>query len=142
MKKVELPRKMAELLRLGLADLKKAEANNKYFVNMPVWHIYVPDGDRCHVGLAGAVMAFTLGAKRTVCYTDESFGEENEKCLFALDCLGAGNIKLAYRVLGVRRPQRAPVFSTVCPYWHEYPQHWHREMNELLEMLEGKRKKK
>jgi hypothetical protein len=55
-----LPDKPSALIRLALADLAAVEANPRYAVNMDSWH--KPWQGRCHVCLAGAVMANTFGA--------------------------------------------------------------------------------
>ena len=55
----ELPTQPSELIRLALEDLRACERDDRYEVYMTYSH--VPVEGVCHVGLAGAVMAQTLG---------------------------------------------------------------------------------
>ena len=53
-----LPDKPSELIRAALQDLSAIENNPSYVVNMEVYHTpYKDDDNRCHVCLAGSVMA-------------------------------------------------------------------------------------
>lgn len=61
-----LPNKASELIRLAIGDLEKAEASERYVIDMGNWH--TPENlikgslysDKCAICLAGAVMAFSL----------------------------------------------------------------------------------
>ena len=60
--KKELPDKLYLLLERALIDAKECQKSNDYVLNMLGWH--KPVGDKCHICLAGAVMAKSLGAPR------------------------------------------------------------------------------
>lgn len=60
-----LPDKKSELLRLAVRNLEEVESMpDVYKVNMDAWHYPRLDfDDKCHVCVAGSVIARTLGAK-------------------------------------------------------------------------------
>lgn len=55
---------LSAVIRVALDDLAKVEADPRYEVDMGVWHDDITPG-RCHVCLAGAVMAGTMGIPPT-----------------------------------------------------------------------------
>lgn len=58
---IELPSTLHELLRVALDDMRKCMNSGDYVLDMDVWHSVEMDTDgRCHVCMAGAVMAQTL----------------------------------------------------------------------------------
>ena len=60
----KLPEKLSDLLDLAVSDAIKCEEDPRYRLNMDTYH--TPEKDGCHVCLAGAVMAQTMGAKPTL----------------------------------------------------------------------------
>lgn len=57
-----LPDKLSELIMIAINDLKACEKDPDYVIDMSEWHH--PVGDKCHVCLAGAVIAKTCDASR------------------------------------------------------------------------------
>ena len=64
----KLPKTPSALIRLALADLRACEADDRYEVHMTYSH--VPVEGVCHVSLAGAVMAQTLGLPKDLAIDD------------------------------------------------------------------------
>ena len=56
------PDKLWQLLELAYADFKSIESDPEYRINMFVYHNNRKATQPCTVGMAGAVMARTLGA--------------------------------------------------------------------------------
>jgi hypothetical protein len=57
----ELPTHPAELLRLALGDMKKCEADDRYVIDMNLWHeAFKGNRIECHVCLAGSVLAQSI----------------------------------------------------------------------------------
>ncbi len=58
----QLPDSLKELLQLALHDARLCEKDPRYLLDMRMWHSPVEEGgeQRCHVCLAGAVIAKTL----------------------------------------------------------------------------------
>lgn len=90
-----------ELLALAIGDFEKVLEDDRYAINMSSWHAPGPDGDdRCHVCLAGSVLAktFQLGLDvdadtfETRVWSDERLSDR----LHALDDLRLGDIRRAY----------------------------------------------
>jgi hypothetical protein len=54
-----LPNVLSDCIEIALQDLAKAEASDKYVVDMGTWHRPTDDG-KCQVCLAGSIMAFTI----------------------------------------------------------------------------------
>ena len=87
-----LPDKLSELIRAAIWDLIKVEQEpDLYVVDMDLWHRYIDK--KCHVCLAGAVMAQTLGAKPTVSMYPEGYDYDVHNKLVALDNIRVGNVK-------------------------------------------------
>lgn len=97
-----LPDRPSELIRIALADLRKVEADNRYTVSMGSWH--TPEDGVCHVCLAGAVMAGTLGSDPSKLLGPHSgrFEEEDANKLNALDDFRSGCISAGLNTLGRR----------------------------------------
>lgn len=53
----QVPDKLSDLIQLALDDIDKCQKDERYVINMGTWHS-LWDG-KCHVCLAGAVMAQT-----------------------------------------------------------------------------------
>jgi hypothetical protein len=89
----KLPNKASELIRVALADLKKAEASSDYVVSMSIWHEAPSFGIRaCAVCFAGSVMAMTLEVPK---HLNVSFGSEeftNDGMKITFDFFGAFDV--------------------------------------------------
>lgn len=95
----KLPDSLPDLIELAVADARRVVKDKRYRLDMFDWHWYNEDFDRrCHVCLAGAVMAKTLGTDpKETCTPDNS---EDGNRLRALDAIRSGRIPSAYGCLG------------------------------------------
>lgn len=87
-----LPKKLSDLIEVALADLDACESDERYEINMHVWHDV--KGDKCSVCLAGAVMAKTLGSVKST--WPQKFPPDIEDDLELLDRLRMG-VRFAIR---------------------------------------------
>lgn len=112
---------LSAVIRVALDDLARVEADPRYKVDMQWWH--TPRGNRgiCHVCLAGAVMAGTLGipSDQDVATLSEvmsgdvaSFVRER---LMALNMVRRGDIGDALILIGTT-PPKGSKWLTVTPY--------------------------
>ena len=110
-KKTILPKKLSSLIGIALRDIRKAEKQEKYIVDMGTFHEpsiivcsyeggFSSEGriikrePACIVCAAGSVMAFTLKADFTKDLSPSSF-KRNEAQLNAIDALRTGNAQSA-----------------------------------------------
>ncbi len=105
----KLPDVPSQLIRVALADLKKAEKSPKYKIDMGIWHEPMGGMGRCAVCFAGAVMAGSLGAKPDYHCGPLGFGEETAYKLEALDFLRNGEISPLLRACGEDFERRAEI---------------------------------
>lgn len=100
-----LPKIPSALIRLAIADLEAVEKDSRYVVCMNDWHI--PDPMGCHVCLAGAVMAKTIGAP-----IDEfAFPNLADNCtsqLVALNDFREGNLESGLDELNIESSRFKP----------------------------------
>ena len=85
----ELPDLPSAMIRVALADLRKAERSVRYRITMGAWH--EPNG-KCAVCLAGAVMAFSLAAPRNLIIYPEAYPPILNNKLEACDYFREGHI--------------------------------------------------
>lgn len=135
---VAVPKIPSRLIRLALGYLTKAEKSPDYRINMHTWHtrVHIPVTayDVTEVCLAGAVMAFGLGADRATEYQPISFDNERHQ-LLALDCFRAGVVGEGFETLGLA-PELGHGFDrNVCRYSND-PSLFHDHMNRLADDLE------
>lgn len=104
-----LPETLWEMIRVALADEAKAYRSKNYSIDMDDWH--VPHEDYCEVCLAGAVMAFSLGAGIHDHLGPADFKEHYK--LEALDEIRSGDIPAALTDMYCERS---------CPteYWKDW----------------------
>ena len=92
MEKNPLPSKPSELIRVALADLAKCEAMPEtYRIDMSVWHLALDNS--CHICLAGAVMAQTLGVEPGYDYWPEVSDTDIYCRLIALNAFRQGLVQ-------------------------------------------------
>ncbi len=97
---ISLPDKASDLLELAMANLEECEADDRYIIEMDVWHAPGGNGGCCGVCLAGAVMAMTLHARDDHNLMPHNFGNDaTEKKLRALEKLRIGEIADALDLL-------------------------------------------
>jgi hypothetical protein len=132
MAKGKLPKKLSELIRLALTDLRKVERNKNYKVDMNTWH--TPNGV-CRVCLAGAVMAGTLGADPTTVAAPSYYGRDSGK-LAALDEVRCGYLEDAIRAFtGKPAAQNVPFHKPMPEYTPRTKTKFHAAMRKVATQL-------
>lgn len=140
---MDLPNKPSELVRFALRDLREAEKSPRYVVEMATWHQpwYEPTPEaptRCLICLAGAVMAFSLGANFEDDVTPGDFGEDNGTKLNAINDLRLGYASCALTAFGLEvenTPASRRFDRDIVPYADDR-EAFHREMETLASDLE------
>lgn len=154
-KPVILPMKMSSLIKIGLADIRKAEKSEKCLVDMGHWYdveevkCYLGDEagndpisttDTCVVCAGGSVMAFSLGAleDKSKCHLVPASFPDNHRQLEALDYLRQGDSYHAARYLrlvdwdapfGDKQIKKLLKLNTHIPeYSRENPEPFHKAM--------------
>lgn len=127
----KLPDVPSELIRLALSDLEKCEASESYAINMLDWHL--PEFGVCHVCLAGAVMAQSLGAYIGEKPHPEDFGSGAHGKLHALDSFRQGLLDQGLAEMGAN----VLAEDRDVPEDHEDPVGFHNAMHALANTLEG-----
>lgn len=115
-----LPDVPSELIRVALGDLAKAEADDRYAIDMGTWHS-VGD-DTCEVCLAGAVMAMSLGTDPRIGggRYPTSFDNKTRDRLMALNCFRLGEV---YEGLHEMMGANFDVLATGLPHAFEMPEY-------------------
>jgi hypothetical protein len=134
----ELPSVPSQLIELALEDLEKVEKDDRYVVDMHVWHHSSPDDEwRCHVCLAGAVMAKSLDFAPYECGDDpEDIMSPNlSQKLEALDCFRRGNVDQGLKYMGI--DTLVCDYKPVTPYGIE-PTLFKTRMREIVGLLKEK----
>ena len=125
-----LPTKPSALLEVAMTDLGKIERSKRYGVHMGFWHT---GQEVCEVCLAGAVMAFTLGANHDEYLTAQDFhrfpGCGNQ--LRALDSFMGGYCRNASEFIGLGFYTGAPFQLEVTPYKDDRRK-FKRDMRKLI----------
>jgi len=158
-----LPKKMSALIKIGLADLRKAENDAKMVIKMETWldrreaictiesgSIEVSREEVCVACFAGTVMAFTLGALKKKDW--RSLGPDhfnkNSRQLSALDSLRDGNVGGAAVSLKLYSDDKDlddelaefVRFNRVIPdYDRDDPEPFHKAMTKLQKDLKDAR---
>ena len=104
-----LPDKLSELIRVAVWDLIKTEQMPYlYRINMYAWHDYSDLDNKCHVCLAGAVMAQTIGVPHATMLPDDVImlnrDDDDEDKLFALDEIRKGSVGAALSYMMMDSP--------------------------------------
>lgn len=95
-KRKPLPRTLWGLLNIACKDAQRTELNPLYELAMGEWHN--PDGGKCRVCMAGAVMACTLSTNSRRFVVPANFGDQRSR-LVAIDSMRRGSFEGAYRLL-------------------------------------------
>ena len=103
--------KPSMLITLAIEDLARCKADLSYFVDMSDWHVPKSETEVCEVCLAGAVMAKSLGARRTGFYIPIDFNASASNSLGALDLFRKGRVAEGLRYLGYN-----PTTDEIGPY--------------------------
>jgi hypothetical protein len=95
MKKTKtLPDKLSDLLELAIDDCRKIKKLKSYKLDMYNFHFMKRD-KKCHVCMAGAVMACGLKAKRTQSYMPDDFDDDTCSKLEAINEMRVGDFSSA-----------------------------------------------
>lgn len=144
-----LPKKMSALIKISLADIRKAERHPDFVVNMGTWYekkrlicsagyFVISDRDICITCAAGSVMAFSLGAKIPIgeqhLYPQDM--EKNTKQLEAIDCLRKGNVASAASYLNIPNKGCWEYNCVIPSYDYCNPEPFHEAMLRLQKCLE------
>jgi hypothetical protein len=137
---LELPDKASDLIEVALTELERVEADERYRVDMGLWHKPIPYTDQniiCLVCFAGAVMSRVLPLD-----TDGKcnlFSPETNYKLHALDHFRAGNVDLALETMGISERARdcLPYQVGICMYKMD-PQGFKKQMKGLVDLLRSK----
>lgn len=138
---------LSAVIRVALEDLARVEADPRYEVNMGVWHDNFGHG-RCHVCLAGAVIAGTMGVPPTQkisapedavsLYTrkemSEAVADGVQTRLTALDFVRIGDIGYAL-IWADQRPPKDIEWPPVTPY-EDDPAAFRRDLLAVAAALE------
>ena len=125
-----LPYRLASILEVAMADLAKCENNSEFKIDMNSWH-EVKDNIR-HVGLAGAVMAQTLG-----CGLKDSTPPNFKGYTFqleAIDSLQYGSVKTAMYLIDDRQRYNSYKRLNVTSY-HEDSNKFKHDISKVLDYL-------
>ena len=131
-----LPDKPSDLLQLALDDLQKTENDDRYVINMDVWHDPGPPDNKCRVCLAGSVMAQTLQGSPWLQLRPESFDDGKiDLQLCAIDHFREGDVTLALDILEYRFvPATLNDHMDITPY-KDNPTIFREDMLELIKHL-------
>jgi hypothetical protein len=132
---VQLPSKPSKLIELALADLAACEESPVYVIDMVAWH-HASEGGACHVCLAGAVMAQSLGIDPAVSFSPTSLPADVHLQLLALDLLRTGMVWSALAHLGISRPPLdIEEYALVRPYQRSRPGLFRNDMAALSSLV-------
>lgn len=130
-----LPDKPSELIRVALADIRLVEADERYVMDMDDWHSLRPHNTfKCHVCVAGAVMAKSLKAHRLDHKAPRDYPHDVKMKLIALDFFRQGNVNLALAQMGL--PTVSSYKSVYITDYDTDREEFHTHMNELADKLE------
>jgi hypothetical protein len=151
-----LPRKMSSLIKIALADLRKAEQDReKCAISMTdTWFLrdeatctvtienqprIISEHPICVMCLAGVVIGFSLGAIKNekINSAGPSDFEKNEGQLESLDCLRTGDVWGAASYLGVDIEKGAvsKFYVSIPEYDADDPEPFHKAMDKLRQKL-------
>lgn len=132
-----LPDLPSDLIRVALADLSRCEADPRYEVCMHDWHAVAPSPSNniCHVCMAGAVIAQTLGAAFGDDIVPSDYTGEVRNKLEALNEFRIGRVNVALNTLGLSSLGKFGKMNIVY-YTAECSEQFHLEMNMLADDLE------
>lgn len=142
-----LPDKPSELIKVALADLKKAEQDPRYKINMGAWHTgrKYQGETTCKVCFAGAVIAFSLGANLNEMMLPSLFDEVTRYKLFFLnrarDAKSVGELLVRWRLfihksLHNKVDKNARKALPAAIDYEDDVEGFHKRMNKVAKILE------
>lgn len=123
----QLPNKPSELIRVAIADLKKAEKSRLYKIDMGTWH--EPNG-KCAVCFAGSVMAFSCKANPKEEYVGTEWGKLNERKFEALNAFRRGCCNWAFNDMRLSITAGEKFKREIIPY-EKSPKIFKQQMSQL-----------
>lgn len=129
------PEKFSEQIKMAVADMKLCEADPNYEINMNKWHIGDSFWPKCHVCMAGAVMAKTHDIKPTVNAFPNEFDTEWHKVFKWLDALQGNNTLVLLEFLSDEQCYK--LMETHSHYDRENPEPFYKWTDEIIEALES-----
>ena len=126
-----LPSCLNLLIEHALNCLEQIEGDSNYVINMEHWH--TPTKGKCHVGLAGAVMAVSLSIMPDVICKPYELPECDQ--LLALASLRLGEIGRAYEDLGRLRPDNVTALMYV-PNYADNPALFKAKLEEIANLIQ------
>lgn len=108
-----LPDKPSELLRVAMRDLELVEADPRYKVNMSAWHGKRSD-QRCHVCLAGAMLAKSCGFPIHWFWTHAPQSVTTK--MSVINFLRMGEVAAALQMARFARPVEVAPVTEIIPY--------------------------
>ena len=136
-----LPNKLGELLQHALMDLDVVEASSDYEIDMARWHRYTSRDGKCHVCLAGSILAYTYRVGKDFEILVDEIHPDIYRKFLAIDALREGNVWTAYRYLNPGTDMLVSEFPVsdrwVVPY-EENNNLWQRQMGQLeMELMDA-----
>ena len=114
--------KPSKLIDIALQDMLACNNDSRYRVSMEAWHFphsdFTGQNPSCEVCLAGAVMAKTLKAPRSIDTFPDNYSETTRSALHAINAfrVGWGDEAFDYLRLGSSRGAK---FNRVITPWSE-----------------------
>ena len=109
---IQLPDTLSGMIRLGVKELKWAEDDPHYRVEMHAWHGWKEvDTTQCSVCMAGAIIAHTMGEQWGAETHPEDYGEENSAKLRAVNQARTGWIERALLTMGLDQSKRKDLYQ-------------------------------
>ena len=138
--KDHLPDKPSELLAKAMRDLKKAEDNPSYEINMEIWHRsyvnkYTYNYKLCSVCLAGVVMAINLGASPFCNLNPDDYKAIIRNKLWALNMFRKGYVKQALKCMKINFPDKLKEEYNI-PYYKFNQVNFRKAMYRMIARLE------
>lgn len=130
----QLPDKPSELIRLALKDLALVEKDDRYKVDMNVYHCLMSWTGKCAVCFAGSIQAKSLNASVFIDTRPSTFDIDTREKLYALDRFRLGFISYGLRFMDI--PFDKHIRVPVTPY-ETSPAKFKRDMIKIAKTFEG-----
>jgi len=123
----KLPNKPSKLINLALNDLRKAQKDKKYKINMGFWRKFDYYDRRCLVCAAGAVISFSL-KNQGDCVEPSDFDTDTRNKLLSIDLFRRGWVGQA-----LQRMNKEPgkFFYREIPAYDKNPRLFFRKLRRL-----------
>jgi len=133
----KLPNLPSKLIRVALADVKKVEGMNDFYIEMGCWHGKKINCNACAVCFAGSTM---VGSKESedgnASITPDKFDKKTKQKLLALNDFRLGCLYYGLLCMGIDIPKTLPRHFNVELYGMHRVQ-FKTDMNKIADMLEA-----